>query len=339
MKQKTVANVQLAASMSTAIALACDEVVMAKNGRWLVHNPWTKIAGDAAKLEKQAVDLRNMENQFAQFYFDRCDGDKCLQDFVDLMNEERWMTADEAFEWGFVDVVEDVFNISAFATLNKMMAKATKPLPDDFLNQNEDETMTKAEKLVAEAKAAEEEAKATEEAEAKEEADAKATEEADAKATEEAEAKAKEEADAKATEEAEVKAAEEEAKAKEEADAKAAAEEEGGEVTSAMKAMIESKVALDYMDKISGYVAEIAEKTEKLAKLSAEVDSLRAENATFEENFSTVNSRLQKFTQTALTAGGEVTTWSEALAACGDDYVVARRKYADVYSAFMAQTK
>ena len=47
MKQTTVARVQVAASMATLIAVACDERSIAANGRFLIHNAWTVTQGDA----------------------------------------------------------------------------------------------------------------------------------------------------------------------------------------------------------------------------------------------------------------------------------------------------
>lgn len=146
MKQHTVANVQLAASMATIIALACDEVKMSANGRWLIHNPWTIAVGDAAEFEKRAAELRDTEVEAADYYYARSKGksDKSRDDIVALMNEERWMMADEAKEWGFVDEVVDVFNVRQSAAFGKIAACAKIPLPDDFMKQitNEEKTMT-----------------------------------------------------------------------------------------------------------------------------------------------------------------------------------------------------
>ena len=320
MKQRTVANVQLAASMATAIALACDEVVMAKNGRWLVHNPWTFAIGDAASLETTAVDLRNFEKQFAEFYHSRCDGEKSLQDFVDLMNEERWMTADEAFEWGFVDAIEDVFNISAFASLNKMMAKAVKPMPADFLNQNEDKTMVKKTKKTPAVAGKNEETLAVAEV-------------AEEVAEETPEIPEVPETPAEEPETPEVP----EPPAEEIPETPEVPEDDGP--TAAMKASIRSEVTLGFATEIQGYQNDIAERDTTIASLQSGIATVQAENSELSGKFDVLTARLKKFTKTGLTSDGEVTTWNEALADCGDDYVVARKKYGEIYTAFMEKAK
>lgn len=115
MKQKTVARVQVAASMATLIACACKERRMAGNGRWLIHNPWTQIAGDASNLEKRAKELRDCEDEAANFYA-KCTKKK-PEEMKALMGEERWLTAKEAQDVGFIESVDDPFDMKAFATV------------------------------------------------------------------------------------------------------------------------------------------------------------------------------------------------------------------------------
>ena len=318
MKQKTVANVQIAASMATAIALACDEVIMAKNGRWLVHNPWTLAMGNASELEKSAVDLRNYEKQFAEFYHDRCaNGEKSLQDFVGLMDEERWMTADEALEWGFIDKVEDVFSISSYSALNKMMAKATKPLPEDFLTQNEDEIMAKNTKETPAVAGTNEDASAV--------ADEVSDVDEVAEETVETEEVTDETAD---VEELEAEETDDET-----------TEEENLEGTSALKASIKSALMADFADQIQGFKNDISERDTKIEAMKAEAETLSTENSKLATDFKTLNARLAKFTKTGLSSAGEVTTWNEALKSCNDDYASARVKYPDIYRDFMDKNK
>jgi ATP-dependent protease ClpP protease subunit len=124
MPQHTVAQVQVAASMATVIALACDECEMAANGRWLIHNPWAIVMGDHAEFEKQAVHLRAEKEQLAEFYAKRTG--KTVDEMNALMDEERWMMAKEAKEMGFVSAINDPFDIAAFAEMNAAIQAAGK---------------------------------------------------------------------------------------------------------------------------------------------------------------------------------------------------------------------
>jgi ATP-dependent Clp protease protease subunit len=124
MEQHTVARVQVAASMATVIAVSCDDCEMAKNGRWLVHNPWSSIVGDHTELEKHATLLKDLKDQIAAFYAQRIGGN--VDEISDLMDEERWMNAEEAHQWGFIDTVVDPFDVAAFADMNSQIEAAGK---------------------------------------------------------------------------------------------------------------------------------------------------------------------------------------------------------------------
>jgi ATP-dependent protease ClpP protease subunit len=124
MKQETVARVQVAASMATLIAVACKTREIAANGRFLIHNPWTQVAGDAASLEKRAKELRDCELEAAAFYASRT-GQKS-EDILKLMDEERWLTPAETKELGFVQSINDPFNAAAFADVKAEIVAAGK---------------------------------------------------------------------------------------------------------------------------------------------------------------------------------------------------------------------
>jgi len=113
MKQETVARVQLAASMAATIAVACKTREMAANGRWLVHNPWAELAGDADAMEKRAKELRDCEQEAAAFYSARTG--KSAEEMKKLMAEERRPAPTEAKEMGFVHTIINPFETAAYA--------------------------------------------------------------------------------------------------------------------------------------------------------------------------------------------------------------------------------
>lgn len=124
MNQRTVARVQVAASMATMIAAACKERVIAANGRWLIHNPWTIEQGDAAAMEKRAIELRACEQEAAQFYASRTGGKP--EDMLKLMAEERWLMSEEAKALGFVQAINNPFDVAAFAAVRDEIKAAGK---------------------------------------------------------------------------------------------------------------------------------------------------------------------------------------------------------------------
>lgn len=124
LKQHTIARVQVAASMATLIAVACKERTIAGNGRWLIHNPWTAVQGDAADLEKRAKELRDCEVEAAAFYAARTG--QTAEQMLSLMSEERWLTPAEAKELGFVQAINDPFDTAAFAGVRAEIVAAGK---------------------------------------------------------------------------------------------------------------------------------------------------------------------------------------------------------------------
>jgi len=124
LKQETVARVQVAASMATLVAVACKTREIAANGRWLVHNPWAMLEGDAEAMEKRAKELRDCEVEAAEFYAKRTG--KKVEEMKALMDEERWLTPAEAKEFGFVQAVNDPFDVAAFKSVRAEITAAGK---------------------------------------------------------------------------------------------------------------------------------------------------------------------------------------------------------------------
>ncbi len=93
----------LAASMGSIIALAGDEIRMAASGFFMIHNPWSIAAGDAADFRKEADILDKITGTMADVYAGRTGKD--LPDIRALMDDETWFTGEEAKAAGFVDAV------------------------------------------------------------------------------------------------------------------------------------------------------------------------------------------------------------------------------------------
>lgn len=121
---ETVAKIQMAASMATLIACACNKRVMARNGRFLIHNAWTQTTGDAAAHEKAAQELKDCEMEAAKFYAERTGGKS--EDMLALMAEERWMMPEEALKLGFVNEIDDPFCPEDYADVKRELMSANR---------------------------------------------------------------------------------------------------------------------------------------------------------------------------------------------------------------------
>lgn len=103
-KSKVIAHVDgLAASIASVIVLAADEVQMADNAFYMIHEPWSIMAGGADELRKEADLLDKVRGTIAKTYMDKSGKDE--EEIFALMKEETWMTAEEALENGFIDSI------------------------------------------------------------------------------------------------------------------------------------------------------------------------------------------------------------------------------------------
>lgn len=109
-KQGKTVNVKihgLCASIATLIASAATSKPKApKNSRWLIHNPFASVQGDAETLATKAGELKQMENDLVGAYIGMTG--KAEEELRALMKEDRLMTAEEAASWGFVELEEDL---------------------------------------------------------------------------------------------------------------------------------------------------------------------------------------------------------------------------------------
>jgi ATP-dependent Clp protease, protease subunit len=103
-KSKVTAHVDgLAASIASVIVLAADEVLMAENAFYMIHEPWSIMAGSADELRKEAELLEKVRGTIAKTYMDKTGKEE--EEILALMAEETWMTAEEALEFGFIDSI------------------------------------------------------------------------------------------------------------------------------------------------------------------------------------------------------------------------------------------
>lgn len=101
----------LCASAATLVALAADEVRMADNALWMVHEPWTVATGNAADLLKQSDLLDTVADQIVTIYARRTGMTPAA--IREWMRAETWFTAAEALAAGFVDAIDEPLRIAA----------------------------------------------------------------------------------------------------------------------------------------------------------------------------------------------------------------------------------
>ena len=95
----------IAASIASVIAMAGKPISMPENGFLMIHKPTGVTVGDSDDHRKNAEIMDKMQEGIAATYAKRTG--KPLAEVSAMMDDETWMTADEALENGFIDSIRD----------------------------------------------------------------------------------------------------------------------------------------------------------------------------------------------------------------------------------------
>ena len=123
----------LAASIASVIAMSGDAIFMPSNAMMMIHNPWTMAVGNAEELRKQADDLDQITKSSVQTYLAKA-GDKLDEDKLkELMDNETWLTAQEAVDYGLADEVLSANQ--AAASIDKRFAQRYRHVPEQLIKE------------------------------------------------------------------------------------------------------------------------------------------------------------------------------------------------------------
>jgi len=126
------------ASAGTVVALGADVVEITENSKFLIHNSMTMTAGNADDHEAAAVNLKEFDSSLYNIY--RKKTGKPKSQIKALMKDERWISSDEAKDWGFVDKIVK-------PKVNNKIENDMKQVLDFFNVKTEDEVLTKVQAL------------------------------------------------------------------------------------------------------------------------------------------------------------------------------------------------
>lgn len=93
----------LAASIASVIAMAGKEIVMERGSMMMIHNPWNVTIGDADDHRNSAELLDKVRDSLVTAYERRTGLSRA--ELTTLMDQETWMSAEEAVAFGFADRV------------------------------------------------------------------------------------------------------------------------------------------------------------------------------------------------------------------------------------------
>lgn len=113
-KGKVTAHIDgICASAATLVACAADSVVMPKNAIFMIHNPQTMVISymDEKGLTKLAGIMDKIKDTIVGVYASRCGSKSSVQDISDMMDEETWMSAEDAMGKGFADEIDEDYDV------------------------------------------------------------------------------------------------------------------------------------------------------------------------------------------------------------------------------------
>lgn len=126
----------LAASISSVIALAGDEIEIPSNAYFMIHKPWMSCQGDADDFKSRSEMLDKIEEGIVSVYEENLADGTSVDDIKNMMQEETWMTGKEASE---------IFNkISVVDSLNVLNCASDikfKHRPNNLENKKVDEEL------------------------------------------------------------------------------------------------------------------------------------------------------------------------------------------------------
>lgn len=128
----TVRILGVAASAASFIAMAADEIQIARAGFFMIHNAWTGLYGNRNDLRETADFLEQIDGTIADIYAIRTGND--IESLKTQMDAETWINGVNAVDTGFADgflpndaVADDKTQDSqqmAVRRLDQIMAKA-----------------------------------------------------------------------------------------------------------------------------------------------------------------------------------------------------------------------
>ncbi len=108
-----------ACSAASIIFMAGKERIVPENGLLMIHNAWTRAEGDSNAMKKVAEDLEKITQPSINIYTKKTKLSE--EEIKQKMDEETWITSQEAYEWGF-------------STTQTRENKANQALEADFIH-------------------------------------------------------------------------------------------------------------------------------------------------------------------------------------------------------------
>lgn len=124
----------ICASAATLLVCGATASQMYENSYLVIHNPWSVVMGDYKDFTKYSNVLSELTDSVAEIYASkskRNGKDVSADEFRLMMDEETWITAKDAVEFGLVDSVINT-EVGSSYTISNQLGKY-KNVPKDLL--------------------------------------------------------------------------------------------------------------------------------------------------------------------------------------------------------------
>jgi len=122
----TVKVVGEAASAASIIAMAGDEIQIAKTGFLMIHNAWVVAMGNRHDLRSVAAVLDEFDDAMASVYADVSGKDK--KEMAQLMDAESWLSGEKAISLGLATALLDADAIAIDAGTDDSATAAVRKI-------------------------------------------------------------------------------------------------------------------------------------------------------------------------------------------------------------------
>ena len=134
----TVHNIGISASMASVIQAEADVATMADNALLMIHNPWSMAVGDSDDMKHQADILDKIKASLLQAYVRKTGLSE--EKVSEMMDKETWLTAQEAYDLGFVDEITTGQKAVAHSSLDFFGGRELPEQAKAYFKQTKTET-------------------------------------------------------------------------------------------------------------------------------------------------------------------------------------------------------
>lgn len=144
-------------SVASLILQACDKRIMGLGTSMLVHNMWVYTAGNAQMLRSMADDLDHWMEANRKIYLEHAGGKILEAELIQIMDEEKILTPDDALAYGFIDEIDsdsdlagadtgiepvqlsNIQTMQDYIMVRKKLMQSIKQLDEDDEEENPDD--------------------------------------------------------------------------------------------------------------------------------------------------------------------------------------------------------